>query len=147
EALADEKVQESVAVVVEHRDAPRCEVGRTGAASGRDIGELAAAVVAKQRVRRAVMRLLVRLAVDGMMRQVQVQLAVVVEIRKHRPARSAQKLKLLLVVDLEFAFDVAKELMGFRSIWRAAEGADEQTRPAVAIHIAPANAVAGNAAH
>src|SRR5262249_1583798 len=48
---------------------------------------------------------------------------------------------------LELAFDVAEKLVRLRPVGRPAEGADVEVGPAVAVHVPPAGAVAGNPAH
>src|SRR5207253_8849352 len=111
EALADQQVEQTVAIVVEHRHAAGREAGRADAGAGRDIDKFAAAQVAEKRIRRLIVRLAGGLSLDSVVRDKQVEVAIVVKIGEDRAVSPPQDAELLLVVQPELALDIAEELV------------------------------------
>src|SRR5262249_24008520 len=124
--LADEQIDEAVAVEVQGGDAASEEGGRAGAAVPGDVSELAAAVVAEQQTRdrqdafRAV----------GVVGDVEVEAAAVGQIDEQRPAGDARGPQVLLAVEAELALLIAEKRAGPRA--GVVERADEQRRPTLA---------------
>src|SRR5207248_3759730 len=129
-ALADEQVEQPVAVVVHDTDAAGREAGRTGARVLRDVGELTAAEVAEQGIggREVFVALAVRLPVDGVVGVVEVQQAVVVEVDEDSAVAPAPVPKVFLPVKDELPLDVAEEHGVLGVVGLAAERADVEGR-------------------
>src|SRR5262245_16700318 len=90
------------------------------------------------------MRLAVRFAVHGVIRQVQVEIAGVVEVGEHAAAGTAEDAKLRLVVEHELTAHVAEELIGLGVVGMPAEGGDVEIGPAVAVDVSPGHGMPGD---
>src|SRR5262249_10543436 len=137
--LAQEQVEQAVAVEVDGRETATLVAARAAPAILGHVGELAATVVAKKDTRRCQGAVL---AVN-VVRDVQIEPAVVGEIDEKGAAAHAGSAQLLLVVETELPLVVAQEHAGLGA--SIVESSHEQVWPAVAVHIAPGNTVAADA--
>jgi len=76
-----------------------------------DIGELAAAFVAEQMIRFAVVRLAVRFAIDGVICRVQIQVAIVIEVSKHGSVGAPRNSQLQLWIECKLAVPIQEQLV------------------------------------
>src|SRR5262245_28736013 len=93
------------------------------------------------------MRLTVWLAVHGVIREVQVRVAIVVKISEDAAARATENPELRLVVELKPAANVAEQLVGLRVVGMAAKSGDIQVGPAVAVDVSPGHGMTGDFRH
>src|SRR5690606_24473258 len=134
--LSDGEIEETVAVEIEHRDASTLEPLRREPGARRDLDEASFAIVSKEPIRGIRSG---RAAILRHVRDVEVDVAVVVEIGEDRAARAAQQTKDLVARRLERPLAVEKKDRGLRVI--AGEGPHPEIEPTVAVDIAPSGGV------
>jgi len=86
-----------------------------------------------------------RATVDGVVRDVKIKIAIVVEVGHDSTIRAAEDVQVGLIVERERAFGIAEKLIRFRAIRSAAKGADIKIGKAISIDIAPDDPVPGDA--
>jgi hypothetical protein len=144
--LTDEKIEQAIAVVIEHGRTPAAKRRRAGAVAFRDAGVLAAAVVAEERApgqRATHPRGKLAILVGRHTADVEIEIAVVIQVGEDHAGGAGGDAQRRLLIEMELALLVAEEQVRLGAI--GVKRADIEVEPAVTIGIAPGGAVAADA--